>query len=114
MVISSRRTDGSTRDHEAAYVTGERVPTRVDSVRVAMLQDVRALEAVGEHQRLVGEEIGGGTVGDDLAAVDDHRPRAELDDQLEVVGGDDLGGGDGGQQRLELTAAARVEVAGGL
>jgi hypothetical protein len=55
-----------------------------------VLEDVRGLEAVGEHQGLVGKEVGSRPIGDDDAMVDEDFARAKLDDELEIVRGDDL------------------------
>ena len=81
----------------------------VAGLRVMSLKAVRLLEAVSEHLRLVGENLGGRSLGDDSASVQDHHPAARLDDQLEIVGGHHLGH----RQRLEegsMTTRVRAAI----
>ena len=47
---------------------------------------------------VVIEDIGGRPIGHDRALVDDDGPLAQIDDHVEVVGGDDLGVMKTGQQ----------------
>jgi hypothetical protein len=82
-------------------------------VGVEVAEDVGFLKAVGEHEGFVGEDLKGGAVGDEAASVQKKSARAKLGDELEVVGGDDPGGGDLGEKSHELAFAAGVEAAGG-
>ena len=84
---------------------------RPRSMRMAVLKDVRPLEPVREHQRLVGQEVARRSFGHDLATIEDDRARAQLDDQLEIVGGHYRGGRDLLQERLDLSAPARPTLA---
>ena len=70
------------------------------------------LQAMGEHQLLVGEQRDGGAFGHQLAFIENDHAGAEVHDQLQVVGGDDFGAGQGLQQGFEFAPATRVEVAG--
>lgn len=74
-------------------------------------EDVRALEAVPQHQLLVREQRDGWPLGDELAMVEDEDAGAQLDDQLEVVGGNERCDWDLPQQGDQVAAAARIEAA---
>ncbi len=78
-----------------------------------MEQDVGALQAVGEHEGFIGEKPGGGALGDEAAVIEQQDTRAELDDELEVVGGDDDRCGELAEELFELALAGGVEAAGG-
>lgn len=67
-------------------------------MRMDVLKDVRAFQAMGKHELFVVQERDGEPFGDDGALVEDDRAGAELNDQLKVVCGDDLGDPDTGQQ----------------
>ena len=60
------------------------------SMRMQMIQNVRPLQPVRQHQLLVGEQFHRATVGDDLAAIQNDRPRAQLHRQFQIVRGDEL------------------------
>ena len=66
---------------------------------------MRPFQAVRQHQLLIVEQVGRGTIGDYRAAVQHNGPRAQLDDQLQVVRRDQLGGGNLPEQRLEYPGA---------
>jgi hypothetical protein len=64
--------------------------TSPSHMRMLVLEDVRFLQSMREHELLVGEKPDGGPVGNNNAAVQDDRPGAEFHDQLEIVRRDDL------------------------
>ena len=66
------------------------------------------------EQRLVGEQLGRGPVGDDAAAVDDDRPVAQLGGDVHVVGRDHERRVQRREQLDHPAPRARVEVAGRL
>lgn len=78
-------------------------------MRVGMSQDVRLLESVLEHQVFVGEDGQRRTVGHDRPLVHDHGPRAQLGDELQIVGGDDFRGLDRPEQRLQQPLSPGIE-----
>lgn len=80
---------------------------------MVMAEDVGGLQAVTEHEGLVGKQLGRWAFGDDGAGAQQDGAGAKFDDELEVVGGDDLGDGDVAKQVDELAATARVQAAGG-
>jgi len=80
-------------------------------VRMTVPQDVWALQAVRQHQFLVIEQFNRRTVSHYMTVIQHNGPRAKLGDEFEVVRGDELGGGNLSEQRLELAAPARVEIA---
>ena len=75
-----------------------------------MRKDVRAFEAMGQHQLFVGQQRGWRAIGNDRAVVEQERTRAVLNDELKIMCGDDLRGGQLAEQRLEFATTARVEV----
>lgn len=77
-----------------------------------MPQDVGALEAMGQHQGLVVEDLDRRALGDNRAEIKDYHPRAHLNHKFQVVGGDDLGPGQPRQKGFELPPAPWVEMAG--
>ncbi len=81
-------------------------------VRVVVKQDMRLLQTVSEHQRFVAEQVAGCGIGNQNATVKDDGTRTEFDDHLQIVSGNELGGRNLPEQRLEFTPPARVEVAG--
>ena len=83
-------------------------------VGVKVAEDVGGLQAVTEHEGFVGEELGGGALGDELAGTEQESARAKLDDELQVVRGDNLGHRDLAEEVDQFAAAAEVETAGGL
>src|SRR5512143_1193532 len=81
------------------------------AVRVPVLEDVRFLEAVCQHQRLVRKQFHGRTVRDNPPPVHHHRTGAELHDQLKVVRRNDLCGREAPQQTRKLPPPPRIQVA---
>src|SRR5690349_6209195 len=51
----------------------------------------RDFEAVGVHQAFVGENFAGWTLGLQAAMVEDEHAIAQVEDQFQIVTGDDLG-----------------------
>src|ERR1019366_2361827 len=90
------------------------MPMPLLPMRMVMSQDVWPLEAMRQHQLLVVEQFGHRPVSHHRPAVQHNGPRAQLDDQFQVMRRDQLGRRYLPQQRFELPPTARVEVAGRL
>src|SRR5512132_4445595 len=84
------------------------------SMRMAVQQAVRFLETVGEHELLVGKNPGGRSICDDESFIQGDRAGTELQDQLEIVGGNDLCRGEGLEKGFQFPLPARIKVAGWL
>ena len=52
-----------------------------------VVQNVRSFQAVRQHQRFVGQQFHRASIGDDLAMIQNNRPRAQLHRQFQIVRG---------------------------
>ncbi len=73
---------------------------------------VRFFQAVGQHERLVGEQRNRWAMGNEAAFVQDQNAGAKVNCQFQVMSGDQLGARQVSEQGLELAPATGVEVAG--
>ena len=80
-------------------------------MRVMMLQAVRFLQPVGDHELFVRENLHGGSRGDDLSAVQQVDPAAEIEDELQVVRRNYAGGRETPYEAGQLSAAPGIKVA---
>lgn len=92
-----------------------RVRFRIISRRQSFGADRATLQAQRRFEMAALQEIGimkdlqGRPVGHDLALMDDNGARAEVKNEIEVVGGDDPGVVKGGQEFDEAAAGGRIE-----
>src|SRR5256885_1075682 len=73
---------------------------------------VRHFQPVPLDQFGVREEVARGAVGGEFAGVQHQYPRAHVEDEVEVVRGDQLRAREGRDERDQVAAAARVEERG--
>ena len=71
-------------------------------------------EAVGFEEGGIGEELGGGAIGDDASFVEDDGAGEDFGDEPHVVGADEEGLFEGAKEADEFAAPAGVEAGGGL
>ena len=86
-------------------------------MRISLADQLQAqghLEPVSLDQAGISQNLATGAVGDDLALIQQDRARADLENQLEVVRGDQLGRGKVADLMDEPPPAARVKVRRGL
>ncbi len=76
-----------------------------------MPQNMRAFQTVLQHQPFVVEQFKHRPVRHHRAAVEHDGARTQFHHQFQVVGGNQFGGGNVPEQRLEFPPAARVEIA---
>ncbi len=81
---------------------------------MSVLQAVRFLESVTEHEPFIGEKIDGWSVGDDLPGIKEYGSGTELDDHFQIMRCDDLCRTDRLQNSLQLPLSPGVEVTGRL
>ena len=82
-------------------------------VRVEVIQNVRTLESVGKHQGFISQQFHGAAIGNEPALIENNGARTELHRQFEIVRGDELGGRQAAQHRLEFAPATGIEITGG-
>lgn len=80
-------------------------------MRVTVLQAVGFLQPVRDHELFVGENLCGGSRGDDLSAIQQVDPAAEIEDELQVVRRNYAGGRETPYEAGQLSAAPGVKVA---
>ena len=51
-----------------------------------MMQNVRPLQSMRQHQFLVGQQLHRAPVGDDLTVIENNCPRTQFDRQFQIVG----------------------------
>ena len=76
-----------------------------------MLEDMRLFQPVCKHELFVGQDLSRLSLRYDAAVVKNDRSRTKMNDELKVVGGDDLCRRNGLKKLYEFPLAAGVEVA---
>ena len=79
-----------------------------------MQEAMRFLEPVSQHERLIGEQLDGWSFGHQLAFIEDHHPRAQVDHQFQVVSRNEFGTRKCLEQGFEFTTPTRIQVTGRL
>lgn len=80
-------------------------------MRVAVQKAVRLFEAVGKHERLVGEDFGGGAIGYNESFIQDNRAGAELQHQLQIMRGNDLCRRQSFQESFQFSLTPGIQIA---
>jgi hypothetical protein len=80
-------------------------------MRMTVLQAVRLLQPVREHELFVRKDPGRGSGGDDRPPIQQVDPAAEIEDELQIVRRDDAGCGEPPDEAGQIPASAGVKIA---
>jgi hypothetical protein len=80
-------------------------------MRMPVAQNVRTFQPVRQHQGFVIQKLHGRSLRDHGSLIENDHPRADLDDQFEVMRGNDLRDRQRTEQSFKLASSPGIQVA---